>query len=154
MSKKKPGQVAREIEAFLREKGDPKERFVALLMERTDEARQAARDLLLEQGILHTGRVVSVRSIGDSFSGPIHQLDVVETMGTRLGEGDPKRYWMVGQPPPVGGIVDFTVTRAYPPTGKTAYAPKYELHPAGFLGNTKFLPESLIRKWITKWWIE
>ena len=154
---KKRGQLDREIETFLTK--DPKERLAALLMQRTDEAREIARDLLLEQGIIKSGRVTSVRTIGDSFSGPLFQLGVSTHSGTRLGENDPKRYWMVETykgpgVPAVGTVVDFTITDEYPPTGKTAFAPKAQLHPVGLLRRGTNFPESLIRKWIEKWWIE
>lgn len=133
-----------------------KERLVKLLMERTDEARDVARDVLLEHGVIKTGRIDSIRFIGDSFSGLVYQINVVMNEGGGLGESDPKRFWMVdpaGDPdmPDVGGHVDFISTDDYPPTGKTPFGPKQQLHPVGgFLKRT--LPESVIRKWIQRWW--
>lgn len=162
--KKKASQLDREIAEALRQtpRTTPhrhativtpaKEKLVALLMQRDEESTQIARDLLLEQGILHTGRVSTVREVGPSFSGPIHQVSVVKTTGGRLGANDPTRYWMVGTAPSTGDVIDFTITREPPPTGKTAFAPKYQLHPAGILGAR--VPESVIRRWIEKWWIE
>jgi hypothetical protein len=53
--------------------------------------------------------------------------------------------------PEVGSVVDFMITDGYPPTGKTTFAPKKQLHPVGGFLNAD-LPESVIRKWIAKWW--
>lgn len=131
-------------------KRDPKEQFVELLMQRTDEARQIARDILLKHGVIKTGRVDSVRPVGGVV--PIFQVDVVMHVGGRLGEYDPKRFWMAGpDAPAIGSAIDFTVTDEYPPTGKTTFAPKRQLHPVNRFLAADF-PEFAIRNWIAKWW--
>lgn len=181
MAKKSAAQLDREISEALGSKKPqrnvtggqrqqkltaPQERFVALLNQRTDDARQIARDLLLEHGVIKTGRVDSVRTIGNSFSGPILQIGMaVGNSGGRIGGSDPKRFWMVGPAggndiPEIGGILDFMVTDGYPPTGKSTYAPKKQLHPVSWRSSTTSgggvltanYPESIIRKWIAKWW--
>lgn len=163
MSRKRAAQLDREISEALRGKrrtrsahsskrlSDPKEQLVELLTQDSDEARQIARDLLLEHGIIQTGTVHAVRTIGDSFSGPITQIDI----GSYRGALDPKRYWMVGptsEVPAVGSSIDFTSVNAYPPTGKSAYAPRRQLTPVKILSLK--LPASVIQKWIDYWWIE
>ena len=135
----------------------PKDQFVDLLMQRTDEAREIARDLLLEHGVIRRGRVESIRTIGDSFSGPIYQLTM--NVGGKRGV----RYWTVGPSsgydiPTVGSTVDFMTTKGYPPNSSPPWrdkaakenAPKEQFHRyGGFEGD---FPEFIIRKWIDKWW--
>ena len=131
----------------------PKERLVALLMERTDEARDVARDLLLEHGVIKTGRIESMRFIGDSHLGVVYEVSVVMNEGGRL-----KRFWMLdpeGDPDmaAVGEHVDFTSTDDYPPTsftGENIVLPKQQLHSVS--GLRAPWPESAIRKWVQRWW--
>lgn len=131
---------------------DPREQFVALIMQRTPEARQIAKDILLEHGVMRTGRVASVRSVQDTFSGPAYQIQIERPSDDQR---DPERFWTVTQSPPrVGALIDFTVTDGYPPTGKSAFAPKQQLHlQTGILDDIPW-PESVVRKWVAQWWLE
>lgn len=129
---------------------DDKERVIELLKQSDAGAREVARDLLLQRGIIKTGRVSRFDRIGESFSGPIYQINI----GNR-------RYWMVYDPnsfkiPGIGAVLDFSLTREPPPL--TIDWPrksplKQQLHPAGIL-RAKGLPESVLRRWVEKWWIE
>ena len=144
-----------------------KEQFVDLLMQSTDESRAIARDLLLENDVIKTGRVESVKPLSFSgLSGPIHLITM------NVG-GDHIHYWLsnfsVGYDvPSVGDSVDFMTTKGYPPSGRwipaptgrvfqtqkaseeKEAAPKEQLHKyGGFKGD---FHESIIRKWIAKWW--
>jgi hypothetical protein len=159
-TKKSPAQLDREIatalgrrstrrHAVINASDADKERVVELLKQGGD-SREVARDLLLQRGIIKTGRVSRFDKIGDSFSGPIYQINI----GNR-------RYWMIYDPntfkiPGIGAVLDFSVTDEPPPLtiGWPSKSPlKQQLHPAGIL-RAKGLPESVLRRWVEKWWIE
>ena len=161
-----PTQLDREIAEALAGHAtigdDPKQRVVDLLMQRDPAARQVARDLLLEQGVLKTGRIAYVEHAGESFSGQISKVEIA-----RPGGGRPLRYWVVGigRVPNrwstsageynTGSVVDYTVTQEPPPKGTGGVnPPKQQLHPARFLLTTSHLTEPILRRWIDKWWIE
>lgn len=166
--KKSPAQLDREIAAVLGRKSarhhavirdvaaddDDKERVIALLGQRDASARQVARDLLLQRGMIKTGLVKQLIPIGDSFSGRIFMVEI-----TGLGHGagpSGHQFWVVAPSFKVGDIVDFTTTREPPPTGKGTKPkpPKQQLHPVGILTTSTIFPESVIRRWVEKWWIE
>ncbi len=160
-TKKSRAQLDREIAAALGRRSArhhaviadvddaDKERVVELLKQGGD-SREVARDLLLQRGILKTGRVSRFDKIGESFSGPIYQINI----GNR-------RYWMIYDPasfkiPGIGAVLDFSVTDEPPPLtiDWPSKSPlKQQLHPAGIL-RAKDLPESVLRRWVEKWWIE
>lgn len=170
-TKKRAAQLDREIAAILdrrsarhhaviRDAADAadadKERVIELLKQGDAGAREVARDLLLQRGIIKTGRVSRFDRIGESFSGPIYQINI----GSR-------RYWMVYDPdskwssaaspletikiPGVGAVLDFSVTDALPPLSNPSLL-KQQLHLANL--RAKGLPESVLRRWVEKWWIE
>lgn len=125
-----------------------KDTVVALLSASDAASRDVARDLLLKHGIIQTGRITRFDPIGESFSGPIFQINIGR-----------KHYWMVYdfvRIPGVGAVFDFTVTDELPPRTIDWPSPsklKQQLHPVDVL-HAKHLPESLIRRWVEKWWIE
>jgi hypothetical protein len=143
---------------------DDKERIIGLLRDSDPASREVARDILLKHGVIQTGRVTRFDHIGESFSGPIYQVNIGR-----------KRYWMVYDPtydaakpldereftrkiPGIGTVLDFTITDDLPPRATHWPSPtsklKQQLHPAGGLLHAGKLPESLIRRWVEKWWIE
>lgn len=143
-------------------KADPREQFVALLIQRSYDAREIARDLLIEHGVLKTGKVDSIVPVADASSGKIFQVGIVlhGDDGGRPGSNDPKRFWMAAptdgeEVPFKGSVVDFVSRKADPPTGKSAFSPKHELLVVdpyrGIGSHTGSYPESLIRKWATEW---
>jgi len=133
---------------------DDKERVIALLGQRDASARQVARDLLLQRGMIQTGRVKQLIPIGDSFSGWIFMAEI--TGLGRLAGPSGHRFWVVAPSFKVGDVVDFTTTREPPPTGKGTKPkpPTQQLHPVGILTTSAVFPESVIRRWVEKWWIE
>jgi hypothetical protein len=51
----------------------------------------------------------------------------------------------------MGSIVDFASSEASPPTGKSTFSPKRQLHIFN-IEHLSRMPESVIRKWVAKWW--
>jgi hypothetical protein len=174
--KKRSAQLDREIAAALGRRSSrhhaaiaedaDKERVIELLQAVDD--RQVARDLLLQRGIIKTGRIKQLIPIGDSFTGRISMVEI-----TGLGRPTPPsghRFWVMTHSAPsfkVGDVIDFTTTREPTPTGigttlsarKTKLSgvgklPKQRLHPVEILHSSTHFPESLVRRWVEKWWIE
>ena len=142
-------QIEREIVGDIAKrqaKQDIKERFVDLLLEGTDEARQVARDIALDQGVVHTGTVISEKMIGDSVEGPLYEVSVRRN-------GSTKRHW-TRKPVAQGDTVDFTVKSGYPTMGWGRIpkgTPRTQMNSIGELFAMPF-DETTIRWWMATWW--
>ena len=164
--KKSDAQLQREIDAALatgRRQGTAKRRrfshsskspvkrafslqdqIVELLMQHTDEAREVARDLLLDRGVIKTGQIAQLSLIGEDFAGDIYRV---------LLNDDNRRYWTAIPRTKMlraGDVVDYVIAAKNSPglvsAGDEPY-PRYQLRIVEFPGNSS--SEDEIVRWLT-----